>query len=117
MCVCVYMRPGAAGRVCQQRNMDGGRTRLRGWRNTVELVLFEISISMKPFPSVCHAYTSKLRPMIGLCLSQNISVRFPTVFQPLIDGTAEVKDPWQCFDLALHGIPDVQVCLCLPTSY
>ena len=28
---------------------------MRGWRNTVEIVLFEISNSMKPYPSVVHA--------------------------------------------------------------
>ena len=37
----------------------------RGWRNTVEIVLFEISNSMKPYPSNFHAYISTLRPMIG----------------------------------------------------
>ena len=43
------------------------RTRARrGWRNTVEIViLFEISNSMKPYPCVFHAYTTKLRPVIG----------------------------------------------------
>ena len=35
-----------------------------GWRNTVEIVLFEISTSMKPYPSVSRAYTSTLRPAI-----------------------------------------------------
>ena len=29
---------------------------VRGWRHTVEIVLFEISNSMKPYPSVVHAY-------------------------------------------------------------
>ena len=38
----------------------------RGWRNTVEIVLFEISNSMKPYPSAVHACTSKLRPVIVL---------------------------------------------------
>ena len=31
---------------------------LRGWRNTFEIVLFEIFNSMKPYPSVFHTYTS-----------------------------------------------------------
>ena len=31
-------------------------TLLRGWRDSVELVLFGISISMKPYPSVFQAY-------------------------------------------------------------
>ena len=33
-----------------------------GRGNTVEVVLFEISNSMKPYPSVFHAYLNKLRP-------------------------------------------------------
>ena len=42
------------------------RGRVRGWRNTVEIVLFEISNSMKPYPFVAHTYTSELRSVIGL---------------------------------------------------
>ena len=38
---------------------------LRGWGNTGEIVLFEISTSMKPYPYVFHAYVSKSRPVIG----------------------------------------------------
>ena len=34
---------------------------VRGWRNTVEIILFEISNSMKPYPSVFHAYANELR--------------------------------------------------------
>ena len=51
---------------------------LRGWRNTVEIVPFEISNSMKSFLSVVHAYTSTLRP--------------PTVFrQPLnVSGSSQL---------------------------
>ena len=37
---------------------------MRGWQNTVEIVLFEISNSMKPYPSAFHAYTNKSRPVI-----------------------------------------------------
>ena len=37
---------------------------MRGWRNTVEIVLFEISDSMKPHPSIFHICTNKLRPAI-----------------------------------------------------
>ena len=44
---------------------------LRGWWNTVEIVQFEISNSMKPYPSVSHAYISKLRLAICFCLKQN----------------------------------------------
>ena len=39
---------------------------MSGWRNTVEVVLFEISNSMKPYPPVFHSYTNKLRPVIGI---------------------------------------------------
>ena len=59
---------------------------LRGWRNTVEIVLFEISNSTKLYPSVFHAYvayTNNMRLVIGFLGQQN-SMRFPTVFrQPL----------------------------------
>ena len=54
---------------------------VRGWQNTVEIVLFEISNSMKPYPSVFHTYINHVRPMVGF-LSQTISMRFPTVFRP-----------------------------------
>ena len=58
-------------------------TFLRGWRNTVEIVLLEISNSMKPHPSVLHAYTNSMGLVI-VFLSQEISMRFPTAFrQPL----------------------------------
>ena len=58
-------------------------TRMRGLRNTVEIVLFEISNSMKPYPSVFHAYINNLRPILFV-LRQTISMRFQTVFrQPL----------------------------------
>ena len=55
---------------------------LIGWRNTVEVVLFEISNSMKPYPSVFYAYTSTWRPVIGL-LEPNKSRRG---FQPYADA-------------------------------
>ena len=63
-----------------------------GWWNTVELVLFEISNSIKPYPSVFHAYTNKMRPVI-VSLSQQISTSFPTVFrQPLDEGRLAAPD-------------------------
>ena len=34
----------------------------RGWRNTVELALVEIANSMKPYPSVFHAYANNMGP-------------------------------------------------------
>ena len=58
------------------------RTPLRGWRNTVEIVLLEISNSMKPYAPVFHASTNKSRPMIVFFESQTISMRFPAVFCP-----------------------------------
>ena len=42
------------------------RLRMRGCWNTDEIVLFELSKSMKPYPSVLHECTSNLRPVIGL---------------------------------------------------
>ena len=48
------------------------RTSLRGWRNAVELVLFEISTSMRPYPSVVHAATNKLRPVISCFESERL---------------------------------------------
>ena len=46
---------------------------------------------MKPYPSVFHAYTSKLRPAT-VFLSQINSMRFPTVFrQPLKPKSACVS--------------------------
>ena len=38
---------------------------LRGWWNTVKIILVEISSSMKPYPSVFCAYASKVRTVIG----------------------------------------------------
>ena len=38
---------------------------MRGWRKTAEIVLFEISNSMKPYLFAVHVYTSKLRPVVG----------------------------------------------------
>ena len=44
---------------------EKGERRVRGWRNTLELIVFEISNSTKLHPSAFHAYPSKLRPMIS----------------------------------------------------
>ena len=61
-------------------NSDRCRLRImRGWGNTVEVVLLEISNSMKQYPSLVHASISKSRPVISL-VEQNISMRLPTVF-------------------------------------
>ena len=48
-----------------------GPPHLRGWRHTVEIVVFEILNSMKLYPSVVHAYTNKMRPAIRLFLEPN----------------------------------------------
>ena len=57
---------------------------MRGWRNTVEIVLFEISNSMKPYPSVVYAYTNKMRAVTG-CLEpkhlDKVSNRIPPTSQ------------------------------------
>ena len=45
---------------------------LRGWWHTVEIVLFEISNSIKPYPFVFHAYTSRLRPVTFLIEPTNL---------------------------------------------
>ena len=45
---------------------------MRGLRKTVELLLFEISNSMKTYPSVFHAYTSQLRPAIAFFMPKHI---------------------------------------------
>ena len=44
------------------------------WRplRTVEIVLFEISNSMKPYPSVLHAYISRWRPVTGFFEPRNL---------------------------------------------
>ena len=39
---------------------------LRGWRNTVEIVLSASSYLMKPYPAVFQAYISTLRPVMGI---------------------------------------------------
>ena len=59
--------PRAPQRAADSRagRRQGGKTLLRGWRSTVEIVLFDISNSMKPYPPVFHAYTSKWRPVTG----------------------------------------------------
>ena len=62
---------------------------MRGRRNTVELVLFEISNSMKPCPSVFHACASKLRPAIGFFEPTNldeVSNRIPPTSHDALCG-------------------------------
>ena len=50
-----------------RRESETSAVCLRGWQNTIEIVLFQISNSMKSYPSICHACTNKSRPVIGLC--------------------------------------------------
>ena len=87
---------GASYRTCLSKPEDGTRTGvpqwgpgdlawpMRGWRNTVEIVQFEISNSMKPYPSVLHAYTSQLRPAIGFVEPNKLDKfnRIPPTSQP-----------------------------------
>ena len=68
-----------------RRKISEGRSlaeRLRDWRNTGKRVLFEISNSMKPHPSVFHACANKTRPVIGFYLSQQIPTRFSNRIPP-----------------------------------
>ena len=60
---------------------------LRGWWNTVELVLLEISNSTKPCPSVSHAYTTELRPVIVLFEPDNLD-EASNLFTPTNNITA-----------------------------
>ena len=56
---------------------------MRGWRNTVEIVMLEISNSMQPYLSVFHACASNLRPVINLFDQkkvEEVSNRIPPTF-------------------------------------
>ena len=81
---------------CNALRAGSTPSEMRGWWNTVELVLFEISNSIKPYPSVFHAYTSKLRPVIGFS-SKLIPMRFPTVFRqpPMKERVARARSAAQ----------------------
>ena len=63
------MRPGrwppGGGASEQSKRESKLSLAVRGWRNTVKIVLFETSNSMKPYPSVVHAYTNRMRPATG----------------------------------------------------
>ena len=54
-------------RACVELGSAAASAYVRGWRRTVETALFEISISMKPYPSVFHAYIDNMRSVIGFC--------------------------------------------------
>ena len=56
----------------------------------LKIVLFGISNSMKPYPSVFHAYTSQLRPVRGFFDPTSLDevsnrIRFPTAFSIIGD--------------------------------
>ena len=53
---------------------------MRGWRNTVEIVLFDISNSMKPYPRVFY-YNGKLKSVICSFEPQQFE-EVSTVFRP-----------------------------------
>ena len=66
MYVCIYA----------ERWEVGGWPPMRGRRSTAEMVLFEASNSMEPYPSVCFMHIPiTSRPLTGF-LSQNFSMRF-----------------------------------------
>ena len=72
------------GRCCQGSRYE--RVSVRGWRKIVETVLFEISISTKLYPSVFHAYTSKVGLAIVLFEARNldeVSNRIPPTSQSM----------------------------------
>ena len=57
---------------------------MSGWRNTAEIVLFEISNSLKPYPSFFRAYIGKSRPVIGFSEQKKlieVSNRIPPTSQ------------------------------------
>ena len=58
--------------------------KLSGWRNAAEIVLFEISNSLKPYPSFFRAYIGKSRPVIGFSEQKKlieVSNRIPPTSQ------------------------------------
>ena len=73
---------------------------MRGWRNTVEIVLLETSNSMNPYPSVFYACASRLRPAISFVEPTNLdeaSNRIPPTSQV---GAAKSMN---ALGLAHHG--------------
>ena len=56
----------------------------RGWRISVEVVLFKISHSMKPYPSAFPECTGKLRPAICLFEPTDLDEVSTVLRQPLI---------------------------------
>ena len=59
---------------------------LRGWRNTVKIVVFEISNSMKPYPPVVYAYTGNFNSVVCVFVPQQfdeVSNRIPPTSQEL----------------------------------
>ena len=62
---------------------------LRCWRNTVEIVLFEISNSMKPYP-LFFTYIPVNWGLWYVFPIQNISIRFPTVFRQPLKSTCKL---------------------------
>ena len=71
---------------------------VRAWRNTVEIILFEILNSMKPYPSVSHARTSKMRPAMCLFEPTNldeVANRIPPTSQHAKGGVGSAHMLWQ----------------------
>ena len=89
---------------------------MRVWRNTVEIiVLFEISNSMKPCPSVfVHACTSTSRPLLGFFDPRTTSTRFPTVFhQPLNTYISISLSLSLCLSLHIYIQYYIYICICI----
>ena len=74
---------------CQRPTAGNKQARATEVGSEDQLVPFEISNSMNPYPAVFHARTSELRLVI-VCLSRTISMRLPTRFlQPLTISEAQ----------------------------
>ena len=65
---------------------------LRGWRNIVEIVLFEISSLMNLYPLLCTRIPVNWGPL-KLFLSRTNSMRFPAVFRQPLKGICICRDP------------------------
>ena len=64
---------------------------MRGWRNTVETVLFEISNSMKPYVSVFLSYTNIMRLMMFLFLPNKLDELSNRIRQPLNESSPHCR--------------------------
>jgi hypothetical protein len=83
--------------------------RLNGWRNTAEIVLFEISNSLKPYPSAFLAYIGKSRPVIGFSEPNKfieVSNRIPpTSHRQMHARSQPSRRQWRSPELGVHAAP------------